>query len=219
MSLESMDSRSSAIIADEPVMKGRPMKFKPATASACILTAVALVMASGCQGWKQFYQQPTAAPMGTLSDPVWQNQERNAEMADFIIYEHEFRDHVEYLNTAGEDHVKQIAARLSSGQDAQVVVERSSMSPRKNTEYHYPVHPNPELDMRRRDIVVRSLVMMGIQDADERVVVAPSFAQGLEGPQAEAAYYRGMRSMNMGSTGGLGGFGGFGGFTFGGGIF
>ena len=167
-----------------------------------------LVTACGCQQWKMFYQHPSALPLGTLSDPVWQNQEVNAELADFIVYQHEFKEGAEYLNTAGEDHVRRIAARLSSGQDATVIVERSFMTPRENTKYHYPVHPNPQLDLRRREILVRSLVAMGIVDAEERVVVAPSFAEGFRSHEAEAAYQRGMSSYGGGGGGGGGGFGG-----------
>ena len=167
-----------------------------------------LVTVCGCQQWKMFYQHPSALPLGTLSDPVWQNQEVNAELADFIVYQHEFKEGAEYLNTAGEDHVRRIAARLSSGQDATVIVERSFMTPRENTKYHYPVHPNPQLDLRRREILVRSLVAMGIVDAEERVVVAPSFAEGFRSHEAEAAYQRGMSSYGGGGGGGGGGFGG-----------
>ena len=181
------------------------MKSKPVTA-VCILAAFVTVLAGGCQGRKQFSSQHAATPLGAISDSVWQTQELNAEMADFIVYQHEFTGDSEFLNTAGEDHVKQIASRLASGQDAKVVIERSFQSERKDTEYQYPIHPNAELDLRRRDIIARSLVMMGIHDAEERVLVAPSFAQGMVGPEAEAAYRNGMGSSNTGSTGGFGGF-------------
>ncbi len=180
--------------------------------AAC--TGVLILLFAGCQ-WRQYYAPPSPQPLGTLSDPVWQNQESNAEMADFIIYEHEFQRDAEWLNTAGEDHVKQIAARLLGGQDARVVVERSMSSARDETEFGYPVHPNPELDLRRRDIIVRSLAAMGISDADERVLVAPSFAQGITGNEAEAAYRTGLTGGTFGAPG-IGRFGGFGGFMFGG---
>jgi hypothetical protein len=181
------------------------------------LGVLVVSMATGCHAWKMFSYPAAHAPLGSLSDPVWQNQETNAEMADFIVYQHEFKKDSEYLNTGGEDHVKEIAARLLEGQDAQVVVERSDMSPRQNTRYEYPVHPNPKLDMRRREIIVRSLVAMGVLDADSRVVVAPSFAQGLRAGEAEQAFRNGMRNVGGGMGGGL--FGGMGGGMFGGGMF
>ena len=90
------------------------------------------------------------------------------------------------------------------------MVERSSMSARQNTEYQYPIHPNPALDLRRREIIVRSLTAMGIVDADNRVVVAPAFSQGYRAQEAEAAFQNGMN--------GRGGFGGGMGGGFGGGM-
>ena len=168
--------------------------------------AVALLLADGCQ-WSQPYQRP-AAPLGTISDSVWQRQEANAERCDFVVYEHEFQMETEILNTAGEDHVKQIAMRLASGQDAQVLVERSQSSARAETAYQFRVHPNPELDMRRREIVVRSLTAMGIPDADLRVVVAPSPVPTYKAGEAAASYGEAGDS-------GFGGLGGFGGFFFG----
>jgi hypothetical protein len=178
-----------------------------------------VITAPGCQGWNKLYDPPAAAPLGSLSDPVWQNQEINAEMANFIIHQHEFRKDSEVLNTGGEDHVKQIAHRLHNGHDAKVVVERSFMSPRGNTQYKYPVHPDPKLDMRRREIIVRSLAAMGITDADSRVVVAPSFAQGLRAAEAEQAFRNGMQNSGGFGGGFGGGSGGGSGGGFGGGFF
>jgi hypothetical protein len=182
--------------------------------TSLVATAFSVVLSSGCQQhWRNFYQHPTVPALGTHSDPIWQNQETNAEMSDFIVYQHEFQPDTEWLNTDGEDHVKQIAARLQSGQDAQVVVERSRTASRAGTEHEYPVHVNPKLDLRRREIIARSLAAMGIADADERVVVAPSPAQGLRANEAESAYRNGVGTGRMNSNGGFGGFffGGFGG--------
>jgi hypothetical protein len=177
------------------------------------ITISLVLLLPGCRTWKQYYAPPTPRPMGALSDPVWQNQEANAEQADFIVYQHEFAPDTEWLNTAGEDHVKKIASRLLAGQEAQVLVERSNMSVRPETTYQYPIHPNPELDMRRREIIVRCLSAMGVADADERVVVAPAFVQGFTGNEAEAAYQRGLGSFDHQNAG----YGSFGGFMFRGG--
>lgn len=180
---------------------------------AAVAVALAALPLGGCKGWKQFYQPPTPPPLGALSDPVWQNQEANAERSDFVVHQHEFQGDGERLNTAGEDHLKKIAARLLSGQQAQVVVERSMMSPRGDTAQQYPIHPNPELDMRRREMVVRCLAAMGLPDADENVVVAPAFSQGLTGNEAESAYHQAMGAYDNQN----GGYGSFGGFMFRGG--
>jgi len=124
------------------------------------VVGLVLVLVAGCDCWRQS-RRPDPSPLGTLSDPIWQTQETNAEHSDFVIYQHEFKKDSEVLNLGGEDHVKEIAARLLGGQEAKVVVERSMMSSRPDTEYKYPVHPNPKLDLRRREIVVRSLTAMG----------------------------------------------------------
>jgi len=180
------------------------------------VVGLVLVLVAGCDCWRQS-RRPDPSPLGTLSDPIWQTQETNAEHSDFVIYQHEFKKDSEVLNLGGEDHVKEIAARLLGGQEAKVVVERSMMSSRPDTEYKYPVHPNPKLDLRRREIVVRSLTAMGVNDADQRVLVAPALAIGITGNEAEGAYHRGMSADQWGSSG-MGGMGGFGGFMFRGGF-
>jgi hypothetical protein len=169
-----------------------------------------LLTSSGCGYWKQFRRQPEA-PLGTISDDIWQMQERNAEASDFVVYMHEFKLNEIRLNRAGEDHIKQIAERLLAGQDYPVVVERSMSKAREDTEYQYPVHPNPELDMLRREVVVRALIALGVHDADQRVVVAPAFATGYKATEAAGAYMRGIQGFGGGGAG-FGGGGGFGGF-------
>lgn len=176
------------------------------------LVVAALPAMAGCEGWRGF-GRPSAQPLGTLSDPVWQAQEHNAEKSDFVVHEHEFVGDQEFLNTAGEDHLKQIAYRLISGQDAQVLVERGRTSARPETEYKYRVHVNSDLDVRRRDVVVRCLVAMGITDADARVVIAPDLAPVYRAGETAASYYEtnSGRSGWGGNGGGWGGGGGFGG--------
>jgi len=154
----------------------------------------------------------SATPLGTLSDPVWQNQERNAEKSDFVIHEHEFIADAEFLNTFGEDHLRQIALRLSNGQDSMVLIERSKTSARPDTEHKYPVHRNPDLDMRRRELVARCLAAMGVPYPDTRVVVAPDLAPQYRSGEIAATYYddAGWDNNNRGGFGGGmgGGFGG-----------
>jgi len=196
------------------------------TKTAIGLIGCSLVFSTvGCQGRRlarEIYEAPSSpTPLGTLSDDIWQNQEVNAEAADFIVHQHEFQQDSLRLNTGGEDHIKQIAARLRDYDDFPIVVERSMMTPREDTEFKYPVHPNVELDLNRRLVVVKSLVALGIDNADELVVVAPTFAPGIKGTEAERAYLQGLSSgfgggfgggLGGGFGGGFGGQGSFGGF-------
>lgn len=149
------------------------------------------------------------SPLGTLTDPIWIAQEENAEPAKFVLYQHEFVYNESRLNWAGEDHVRQIAARLHAGQNFPVLVERSKTSKREDTQYKYPIHLNPELDMQRRAVIVQVLTAMGIPDAEQRVVVSPPLSRGLQDGEAERSF---LRSFSFGGGGGGfgGGFGGFG---------
>lgn len=165
--------------------------------------AALLLLAPGC-----VRNRIAATPLGTISDSIWQNQEHNAEASEFVVYQHEFQLNGARLNTYGEDHVKQIALRLSQGQNFPVVVERSNTTARANTEYQYPVHPNPQLDLRRRDVLVRALAAMGVGDAEQRVVVAPAFAEGYRANEAIRAYQRGINGYGGRGFGYGGGFGG-----------
>jgi hypothetical protein len=160
---------------------------------------------------------PPPAPVGALSAQIFQMQERNAEASDFVIYEHEFQMYSTRLNYAGEDHVKQIAARIHAGMQFPVLVERSQHSVNPNDKYKYPVHLNPELDLRRREVIVQILVTLGVPDAEQRVVISPSLTAGYEASEAINAYLQGIQNFGFGGTGGYGGgFGGFGGGFFGG---
>jgi len=174
---------------------------------------------------------PPPAPLGTISDGIWQAQETNAEASDFVIHEHEFIGNTAHLSPAGEQHVKQIAVRVRGGNGMPpapfpVLIEPSSMSVREGDRYGYPVHNSPELDLERRQFIVHALTTMGVPDAESRVVVSPALTPGFEQFEAEQAYQRGMGSYGAFGFGAFGGFGGFGGFRgvggfggFGGGVF
>jgi hypothetical protein len=151
----------------------------------------------------------TPAPLGTLSDPVWQLQETNAEASDFVIHEHEFVGNTPRLNAAGQDHVKQIAARLGQV-PFPVLIEPSSMSPQPGTVHGFPVHNNAALDGDRRLMIVQALSAMGAPDAESRVVIGPALTPGFESFEAEGAYQRGFSGFNSRGYFGFGGFGGFG---------
>jgi hypothetical protein len=173
------------------------------TAAVTAASAVAILATAGCQHWKMNYQKPSFTPLGAITDSIWQQQEINAEASDFTVHVHDFQKDAVFLNRDGEDHLRSVAARLLKGQDMVVVVERTQYRPKSGTKYQYPVHFDPELDLRRREMIVRLLGAMGIADADQRVIVAPRFDQGYLGPEAE-------RSLQQGAGGG-----GFGGFFFG----
>ncbi len=162
---------------------------------------------------------PPVEPLGAKHDAIMRAQEANAEASDFVVHQHEFQYNDHVLNTAGEDHVKQIAYRLRQGQDFPVVIERSTTSVRPGTRFRYPVHPNRELDLKRREVVVRALTAMGIEDAEQRVVVAPAYVPGMKATEDAAAYRRAIGRWGSRNFFGLGPFGPFGfGMGFGGGF-
>ena len=188
--------------------------------------ALALLL-TGCQHMPRaisLYQPPPSqAPLGTVSDPIWQDHERNAEASDFVVYQHEFEVDSANFNTSGKEHITQIAYRLQQGRPFPVIVEQSRTSVREDTEYEYPVHVNPKLDMERRAQVAKALELMGVADAEQLVVVAPAYAPGAEATEAVGAYQRGFSGIGSSAgypgfgfgSGGFGGFrGGFGGLGF-----
>jgi hypothetical protein len=196
--------------------------------ATCLGALSVLLSAAGC-GTPSLYYQPPPSPemLGTKVDQIMDVQEENAEASKFVIYQHEFELNRYQdgqmvsglrLNEYGEDHVRKIAENLRNGAMFAVIVERSQTSPLPGTKYQYPVHLNPNLDMQRREVVVRALTRMGIADADARVVVAPAFAQPLTGQEAEQAYATGLWGGGMGGGWGGGMGGGMGG-GFGGGWF
>lgn len=150
-------------------------------------------------------------PLGTVSDPVWQKQEQNAEASDFVVHEHEFAGNTAKLNAAGESHVKEIALRVSQTPDLPfpVLVERSSMSTRPGDKYSYAVHNDSGLDMSRRQVIVSALQSMGVNDAEQRVVVGAPLTPGFQLFEGNRAYSQGMGQEGGGSSGAAGGAGFF----------
>lgn len=204
------------------------MKVPNSLRIAALLTAPVLSTLPGCashrDAWMYFEPPSAPTPLGTYVDEFNQIQEENAEPAKFIVSQHEFeanelvngRNVGGYrLNEYGEDHVRKIAEQLRNAVEYPVVVERSRTTALADTRFQYPVHFDPELDLKRRAVVVEALKVLGVQDADERVVVAPSFAQPQTSVEAAAAYsysqYGGGFGRGIG-TGGIGGGYGGGGF-------
>lgn len=182
---------------------------------------------AGLVGCKTCVSPPSPPPLGVEVDSIMRMQEDNAEASKYVIYMHEFElndpeDLTGFsgvrLNEYGEDHLRQIAVNLKRGHHYPIVVERSQTSPRPGTQYGYPVHFNDALDARRREVVVASLQALGVAHADQVVVVAPAFAEGLTATESAASYTNSMQGTRgaFGGNGGffMGGFGGFGGFGF-----
>ncbi len=170
-------------------------------------SVLTLGLAGGCSHCErcQYMGDITPKPLGALSDPVWQQQESNAEASDFIIHEHEWVGNSALLNQAGKEHVNQVAARANVHRYP-IVIEASTKTSRDDTQYFYPVHGDKELDARRREILVEALQLLGVPDADERVAVGTAYAPGFNGFEAQSAY--GQAFSGRGGTGGGAGGGG-----------
>jgi len=157
----------------------------------------------------------TPKPLGMISDDHWRMQESNAEASDFVIYEHEWTSNSTNMNDAGKEHLKQIAVRAAEV-PFPILIERSSMSARPGTKYHFPVHNDEELDLQRRALIVTALAQLGVADAEERVTISPALTPGFQSYEGERAYSRGFSGGYGMGGGGMGG--GFGGGGMGGGM-
>lgn len=144
------------------------------------------------QAWGPAYDRPF--PLGQASDSFWETQQTNAEAADFIFHDHEFVKHSALLSPAGKQHVEQVALRLEHV-PFPIVIERSQIA------------ESPELDLARKHMLVTTLARMGIPHIEARIVIAPSFAEGITAIEAEQSYLRslGTRNSNGGRIGGTGG--------------
>ena len=142
-------------------------------------------------------------PIGQVTDSFWETQQTNAEAADFIFYDHEFRwDSKNRVDTAeltpgGKKHLMQIALRLEHV-PFPVVIEES------------PHNGRPELDQARRRTVVEQLGRLGLPNVEERVVVSNAFPEGYTGIESEGTYgsiigtgFGGGAGRRFGGTGGM----------------
>jgi uncharacterized membrane protein YgcG len=185
------------------------MKVLLKITAPAVLCGAALAMLAGCSTWyngvaRRTERRVPTDPLGTQSDQIWRQQAAGAAASQFVVYQHEFEKDGLRLNMDGEDHVKAIAARLRCGASMPVIVERSMTSKRLDTKYQYPIHPNPELDMRRRQVVVASLMTLGVPNADQCVVVAPALTPGFTATEAARAYSRGLSRSTSSSGSGRG---------------
>jgi hypothetical protein len=142
-------------------------------------------------------------PLGQVTDSFWETQQTNAEAADFLFYDHEFkfdtraRQDTADLTPGGKKHLQQIALRLEHV-PFPVVIEQS------------PHDSRPELDQARRRTIVEQLGRLGLPNAEERVVVAGAFPEGYTGIESENSYYNILSNTFSGGAGRR--FGGSGGF-------
>ena len=118
----------------------------------------------------------------------WETQQTNAEAADFIFFDHEFTGQTAQLAPGAKPHLEQVAMRLEHVPFA-IVIEQS------------PHNAQPELDAARRRTIVESLARMGLPNVEDRVVIAPAFAEGFTAIEGEQAYYQ---TLGGGFGGGAG---------------
>lgn len=171
-----------------------------------IIASLAALLFAGCGhhwlGKHKSYAGPAADrpfPLGQVSDSHWETQQTNGEAADFIFYDHEFRGSTAQLAPGGKKHLEQVALRLEHVPFS-IVIEES------------PHNGRPELDQARRRTVVEQLARLGVVNAEERVVVANAFAEGITGIEAEGAYYNAIGGSGSNQSGFGRRFGGTGAF-------
>lgn len=151
-------------------------------------------------GSRRSFAIPNTYPLGSTVRDHYHQMEMNGEASDFIIHRHEFVRNTAELNSAGKDHVMEIAARMRSN-PFPVLVERSENN------------SDPELDQLRRNIVTQILTDFGNSDAANRCVVSMPYNKHLNGMEAEPDWYRwigirGGQGNNLNNGGGFGGGGG-----------
>ena len=170
---------------------------------------VATMLVSGCSSTRN--QGPPADrpfPLGAVTDSHWETQQTNAEAAKFIFHDHEFVRDTAELAPSTKKHLMAVALRMEHVPFPILIEE---------TQYNR----NPELDQKRRKMIVEQLGRLGVENAEGRVVIANSFAEGFSEMEGEQAYY----STLYGGYGGIGGRGrgfgngyggGYGGYSIGG---
>lgn len=145
-------------------------------------------------------------PLGQVTDSHWETQQTNAEAADFLFYDHEFRydtaKHVEtaQLSPLGKKHLVEVARRLEHVPFPVVIEEL----PRNHDDAKN--HEKGLFEVARHKTIVEELNKLGVTNADSRVIVANSSAEGFTGVEGERAYWNVIS----------GGFGGGAGRRFGG---
>jgi len=192
------------------------MKYAVASLSLALLA----LATSGCywdyHGHKSYGGPPYGPPhdrpfpLGQVTDSHWETQQTNAEAADFVFYDHEFRyDTTKHVDTAqlsplAKKKLEQVALRLEHVPFPVIIEEL----PRTHDDARN--HEKALLEQARRKTVVEQLNRLGITNADERVVVANGCAEGFTGVEGERAYWNvigggfgGGAGRRFGGTGGM----------------
>lgn len=199
----------------------------------CAVVCFFVALVPGClrSGTRQIVGVPGPRPFGSVVDAFNNIQETNAEASDFVIYQHEWIGATSQLGSAGQDHIKEIARRLSAT-PFPVLVEPSAPRPFDDREYleqdftafsrekreimeldrtrrfTLDAERRSELDEARRQEVALFLNALGYPFANERVFLSYPLASGLSPAQS-------LRNFNFAASpfgaGGSGGFGGGGG--------
>ena len=145
------------------------------TMNRLLLTGLAILGTAGCGHHSQnvLCEDPTVPlthPLGAVSYAHYAVMEENGEAADFVVSSGEFEPNSTDLTAAGRDHVLEIGARMG-GTPYPVLIEPGD---------------NPELDARRRDLVVRVLSDLGNVDTETRTVISRPYSDGMPGSEAVA---------------------------------
>jgi hypothetical protein len=156
------------------------------------------------------------APIGTYTRNAFQEETDLAKAERMVIYQEEWVRGAPKVKDCAMSHLDKVADWLATARKPYV-------------SFPVRVEPtgDPNLDRTRRLTVVNYLVERGVGDAEQRVVLASPYAEGLQGDIIERIYHSGARLGTgapslFGTTGGAtnvgpggffgGGFGGSGGF-------
>jgi len=151
-----------------------------------------LLLGTGCSSQRRAPAADRPFPLGAVTDAIWETQQTNAEAADFIFYDHEFVGDTAQLTPAAKKHLMQVALRLEHV-PFPVVVEESEHN------------AQPALDQQRRKTIVEQLGRIGVDNAENRVVIANAFAEGFTAVEGESAYYSTLHGTLDGGGGWSGG--------------
>ncbi|MDB5341650.1 MAG: hypothetical protein JWP89_27 [Schlesneria sp.] len=179
------------------------------------IIALVSVTLCGCRNgackWNDDYDIPPGAlpsPLGTAVRATHTEQVARARSDQYVLHNHEWFRRGDKLGPDGRRHLKSLV-ELTSQQGCQIVIVPED---EQTDEDQFT-----ELNERRRLYVVEQLTKAGLPDADTRVVLGSSVAEGLDGIQATRAYARQFQNGGGGAAGGTGLGGGGGGGIGGGG--
>ena len=117
-------------------------------------------------------------PIGQVTDSFWETQQTNAEAADFIFYDHEFRGNTAELAPGAKKHLEQVALRLEHVPFPVVIEESPHRRPAR-------ARPGPAADDRRAARPPRRGQCRGARRRRQRL------PRRLHRHEAEGAYYNG----------------------------